>query len=132
MGVEGNEKAHKMANETAEKAGTARYPECFPSLTHIGRKISERKWKVANDWFKMENNNCPPLQRARYDQALESENTDVAGMKEAVYVSKQYVQLKTRHAVTGTYLHLIGKVETDHCWECTTRAQMDTRNILFE
>lgn len=45
--------------------------------------ISERMWKKAEHWFRMENDKCPPLQRARYYLTLESQGLDTAAMEEA-------------------------------------------------
>lgn len=88
MGVEGNEKADEKAKDAAERSGTRRFPERFASLAHVNCTITERKWKEAKHSFKMENNMRPPLQRARYDPALESQGPDIEAMMEPAYVSR--------------------------------------------
>lgn len=32
----------------------------------------------------------------------------------------------------GTYLHRIERAETERCWECTSKARMDMRYVLFD
>lgn len=59
------------------------------------------------------NNRCPPLQQVWYYPALESQDPDIAAMEGAAYVSRKYFQLKSGHAVTGTYLHPIGRAKID-------------------
>lgn len=71
MGVEGNEKGNEVAKEATEKAGIRTCPEMFISLAHVGLTISERNWMEAKQWFRTENDRRPPLQRSRYDSALE-------------------------------------------------------------
>lgn len=68
--------------------------------------------------FRIENVRRPPIQRARYEQALEISGRDTAAMKEPAYVSRRYSKLKSEHTATGTYLKRIKKAETNRCWEC--------------
>lgn len=62
LGVEKNERADEAAKNTVEKVDRKRYPEQFSSLAHIRRRISERKWKEAKEWFKTVNDRRLPLQ----------------------------------------------------------------------
>lgn len=64
MGVEKNERVDEAVMEAAENAGSWKCPELFSSLAYVGHTILERKWKEANNWFRMENDMHPPLQRA--------------------------------------------------------------------
>lgn len=48
--------------------------------------VSERKWKEYKHWFRIENDRCFPLQRARYDLALENQVPDAAALERAVQV----------------------------------------------
>lgn len=50
----------------------------------------------------MENDRRPPLQRARYDLALESQGPDAAAVAKAGQVSRWYFLLISGHAVTNT------------------------------
>lgn len=115
MGVEGNDKADEAAKETAEKTGIRKCSERFTLLTHVGRMISEIKWKKPKHWFQTENDKRPAIQRTPYNQALENHSPDGAAMKETGYVSRRYLQLKEGHIVTDIYLHRIGKTESDRC-----------------
>lgn len=56
----------------------------------------------------------------------------MAAMEETVQVSRRYLQLKLGNVVTGAYLQYIGRSETDRHWECTSRAEMETRHQLFD
>lgn len=91
-----------------------------------------RKWKEPNHWFIMKNDRRPPLERAWYDPALESQGPDKAPMETTAHVSRRYFQLMSRHALMITFLQRIGKIETDRYLEWTSRAQMDSRHILFD
>lgn len=124
--------ADKPAKEATERTNTTRCPERFTLLTHIVRTMSERKWKESKHWFRTENDRRPPLQQARYDPTLECEGLDAAAMKEAAYVMRRYIQLKIGHTVTGTYLYLIGKVNTDRYWECTSEARIKAHHTMFD
>lgn len=80
----------------------------------------EGKWKETKYWFRRENDKRPPLQRAGYDPALESQGSDEAAIKNAVYVLRRYFQLESGHALTSSYLQRIERSKTGRCWECTT------------
>lgn len=131
MVVKENEKAEKTAKEAAEKPGTWRCPGRFTSLAQVSYTITERKWKGTNYWFKTKNDRCPPLQRARYDLALESQGTNTEAIKTVALVCRRYFQLKLGDAVIGTYLHRMDKTETDQCWECTLQARIDIHHVLL-
>lgn len=132
MGVEGNEKANGAVKEAAERTARGSCPGRFTSLAHIGRTISERNWNEAKYLFRTENDRRLPPQKARYDPMLKSKGPDEVAMKEAVYVSKPFFQLKSGYAVMGTYLHCIGMTGTDRCWECSTQARIDPRQVLLD
>lgn len=104
MGVEGNERADEAAMEPEEKAGIRRCPERFTVLTHVGRTISELKWKKAKHLFRGENDRCLPLQREWYYPALDCQGLNETAMQESAYVSRRYFQQRSGHAVMGTYL----------------------------
>lgn len=48
-----------------------------------------------------------------YDSVLETQGPDEKAMDTVALVSRKYFQLKSEHAVTGCYLRLIGKVDSD-------------------
>lgn len=114
-GIEGNERSDEAAKEAAEKAGTQRYPEQFVLLAHVGRTITVRKWKEPKHWFRTENDKRPPLQRSQYDPALKNQGPDTSALERGAQVSRRYLQLRSEHAIVGTYLQHIGKNETDRC-----------------
>lgn len=43
IGVEGNERANKVAKAVTEMRDILGFPQRFISLTHIGRTVTERK-----------------------------------------------------------------------------------------
>lgn len=59
------------------------------------------------------------MQRTRYHPVLKPQSLDEEEIDTVVQVSRRYYQLKLRHAITGAYLHHIGKTERGRCWECT-------------
>lgn len=93
MGVAWNKKANEVVKMTAKRVGIQRYPEHFNSLTHIELMITNGKWNEIRHWFTMENDRTPPLQRARYDPTLESQDPDTAAIEKEVQVSRLYFQL---------------------------------------
>lgn len=78
-------------------------------LTHDLRKIVERGQARVQDGERQ----ATPIQRTRYDPALESQGPDTAAIKKAEEVSTQYFQLKPWHGIMGTYLQPIRKTEND-------------------
>lgn len=101
------------------------------SLAHIGRTITERKWKKVKYWFTAENNRSSQLQSVWYYSVLESKRLHMVAMEREPQVSRWYFQLKSGHAVMDTYLKPIGKTDTDQWWECTLRARMDTHYVML-
>lgn len=65
-------------------------------------------WKKAKHRFRSKLGREGPLQRARYDPALETKGTDKDAMDTAVQMSRRYFQLKTGHVIRGAYLRCIG------------------------
>lgn len=62
MSFKENEKADEAGNEAAKKNGIGRCPERLTSLAHVGRTISERKWREAKHRFWTENDRRPQIQ----------------------------------------------------------------------
>lgn len=131
MDIKGNERSDEMAKDATERPGIRRCPEQFTSLAHLRRTITEQKWKEARHWLREENDRRLPLQTARYDLALGSQDPNVVAIERTAQVSRRYFQLNLGHAVIGTYLGPIGKTETNQCWESSSRAWMDMHHILF-
>lgn len=131
MGVEGNKKADKVAEEAAEGPGVQRCPERFVSHANIGRTLSEKKWKEAMHWFRVGNARRPSLQRAKYDLALESKGQDTERIRMSALMSRPYFRSKSGHALRETDLHLIGKTVSDQCWKCTSKVRMDTHRVML-
>lgn len=75
--------------------------------------------------FRTENDRYLPIRRAQYNPALECKGPYWVAIEEAASVSRRYVQVKTGHAVTDTYLQSIERYETDVCRECYLRAGID-------
>lgn len=67
----------------------------------------ERKWKGSKHKFRTESDKCPPILRALYNQAFESQGPDKVAMERTAQVARQYFQLRLGHAVTVTYLGCI-------------------------
>lgn len=93
MGIQGKEKADEVAKESSENVDTQRCPEQFASFTYVSRTVTKRKWKEPKHWFRMKSDRCPPLQRARYDPALESQEPDMAEIQKEAQISRRYYQL---------------------------------------
>lgn len=81
MGVEANERANEAAKKAAETRGIQRCPERFTSLAHIGRTVTERKWKEAEHWFSNRYKSRYHIQRAKYNPALETQRSDETVMQ---------------------------------------------------
>lgn len=63
LGVEGNEKSDEPAKEGVERPRTRRFSERFPSLAHVGRTITKRKWKNVKHRFRSMFDGQWPMQR---------------------------------------------------------------------
>lgn len=130
MRAKGNEKADKEVKEAREMPGTRRCQERIASLAPIERTILERKLKEAKYWFREEIDRRLPQRRVWYHLSLESQDPDTPAIKTVALISRRYFWLKSGHAVTGTYLHLIGKTQSNRCWDFTSRARMDIHNFM--
>lgn len=114
-GVEGNERADEAAKAAAEAVGVRRCPERFTSLAHIGRTVTERKWKKAQHWFQKKHENRTHIHRARYEPTLDTQGPDETAMYGNARVARRYFQLKSGHAVTGSFLKRVGKRPNNEC-----------------
>lgn len=88
MSIRGNKKAGETVKKAVERAGTRRRPERFALLAFVKHTISESMWKETKQRLRIENDRRLPLQRARYDMALENQAPDVAALERAAQVSK--------------------------------------------
>lgn len=94
-----------------------------PTLDRGSQRESRRRPSTGTEWKTTDATHYP---------TLECQDPDAGVITEAAYVSRRYVQLKTGHAMTGTYLHRIGKAETDRCCECTMKVRMDTHHTMCD
>lgn len=62
---------------------------------------------------------------------MEKHRPDEEAMQRQTYVSHQYFQLKSGHAVTDTFLRYIENRGNGRCWECDFRSQIDVHHIMF-
>lgn len=105
----------QATKEAVEKPSTIRSSDSFASLTDVRRTITERKWREARHWLRIRLDDQGTMQRARYNLVLEVQGPNEEAMDTMTQVSLRYFQLKSGHAVTGAYLHRIGKTDSDRC-----------------
>jgi hypothetical protein len=131
IGIEGNEKADKIAKKAAENCLTV--PENrYCSLSHITRLVKSRKLSETKEWLK---------DRMSKGKRLGNTNTNTYTLSEKIKVDPQiyairrpiaarFFQLKLWHAITAAYLFRIKKRDSKSCWWCGA-ANQDIDHLLF-
>ena len=130
IGIEGNERADKIAKEAASKPippGVDRYS----SFSYIMRQVKAQKRLETRNW----------LYKVTYKGEIKKRNraytlTEPLELEPQVStvrkpLAKRFYQLKIGHAITASYLHRIKRSNTPRCWWCNT-AKQDIDHLLFE
>jgi len=133
----GNEKADEWAKIAAEEPDTrgvewlnydyngrseVRAMPLPRSLANLKREISEMKWVEARQWA------GGRTSKTKY-RMLKSQKPDGAVTGSTKSLASRFYQIKTRHCLTGRYLHWTTNRATPQCW-CRYRTQ--TRDHLFK
>lgn len=113
--VERYHRAAQAAKQAAETPNTRGCLELFAFLAQVRGVFTERKWNETRYWFISRSHSHGPIQRVRYNPALEVEELDEKAMDTAAKTAHRYFQLKSMHAVTGVYLLHIGRTDRDTC-----------------
>lgn len=124
-GIEGNEKADEAAKQaTSPKVTRLPQEESFASLAHINRTTTDRKWAEHRQWLEA---HCKGHTAYTLTSA---QRTDRAPATAEKRTAARYYQLKTGHALIGTYLKRIGRNETDECWWCRGKTRQTRTHLL--
>ena len=94
------------------------------SLAHLKRRISEKKWKEAQEW------SLARIKTRSFDTRRLKKGTDPTPAKAPKRVAARYYQLKTGHALTAIHMKRIKRQENDQCWWCFRSKQ--TREHLLK
>lgn len=73
----------------------------------------------------------PHVQRTCYKPYLDTQKLSEIALHGKVHIARVYYLLMSGHTVTDTYLKLIGRRDSEQCWECNLPARMDIDNMLF-
>lgn len=131
MRVEESERADEAVKIAAETRDIRVSPEWFTSLTQIGRTVTERKWKDAKHWFRNRQKSHSHIKRAQYDLVLDTQGLDEEARWRQAQISHRCLQLKSKHALTDTFLKPIGNRVSDRCWGFDSRSLLDIHYIMF-
>ena len=105
----------------SDKYGRKRMP--LPAPHSHKRRISEKRWKEAQEWSLARTKN------RRIDTKRLKQTTDPVPAKAPKRIAARYYQLKTRHALTATHMKTVKLRTDDQCWRCHGAKQ--TREHLF-
>ena len=119
-GILGNEKAHIVARNRAEKGG--KLIERWSSLAYIRKNVDEIRSKAVAQWHETEIHKREISRRGYYIPRTKESISLALGKAPKKYASRFY-QLKVGHGAVGTYLARIGVIEAPNCWWCTETVQ---------
>ena len=127
-GVEGNEVADQAAKQAAEDGG--RKTVGWSSIAHVRRKGTETLATEIKHWLqrRIDKRNArhdrfyTPPRRKGIDHTLAKVSKSLTG---------RFLQLKTGHAVVGTYLYRIKAAEDESCGWCGATRQ-STHHVLLK
>ena len=108
IGIEGNERADKLAKKGAKKPVNQDIDQ-HASLAYLGRQVKDQSRKERLKWLQ-ENTKKP--------YKVENLKTEKALFSIRKLLAKRFFQLKLGHAITGQYLNRIGKIRSKACWWC--------------
>jgi ribonuclease HI len=127
-GIDGNETADAYAKDAAIPENEEALPsqvDRFTSLSHISRKTTEKKWKQANEWFHLK------CRSNKYYRLNENHKPNMMIARTEKSTSQIIYQMTTGHALIGSHLKRVQKIESDVCWWCQCGATQ-TREHLFK
>jgi ribonuclease HI len=130
IGIEGNERADKIAKEAATKPappGMDRYS----SFSYITRQVKAQKRLETRDWLYKATYKGEIKKRNRAYTLTESLELEPQISMIRKPLAKRFYQLKIGHAITASYLHRIKRSSTPRCWWCGATKQ-DIDHLLFE
>lgn len=62
---------------------------------------------------------------------METQGSDKTAMRRQTHISQRYFQLKMGHRLVSTFLKIIGKRDSDRCWDWDSMAKMDVHHVMF-
>jgi len=129
IGIEGNERADKIAKEAASKPMPPSIDR-YSSFSYTMRQIKAQKRTEIKEWIykttykegKKRNRTYSLTNALEIDPQLSMIRKPLA---------KRFYQLKLGHAITASYLYRIQRLDKQNCWWCNA-AKQDIDHLLFE
>ena len=110
--VYGNELADSLA-KTATRLTPSKDETSFAVLGCRARKVSSREWELVLDQYDRQPNQNPATYKNQFPWQLRSKIQVPPGTKREL--ASSFYQLKLGHGYLKSYLHRIGRSETDLC-----------------
>jgi ribonuclease HI len=121
IGIEGNERADKLAKKGAEKP-INQDTDKHASFAYLGRLVKEQARKEKLKWLQENTKKPYNIENLKGVKAIFSIRKLLA---------KRFFQLKLGHAITANYLFWIRVIESKACWWCK-HSNQTINHLLFE
>lgn len=89
MSVKGNKRSDEGVKVEVKTRGIRIFPKLFTSLVHIGRTVTERKWKEAKHSFWNRHESHSHIQAALHNSALEMLEPNKPAIRRQAHISHQ-------------------------------------------